>query len=167
MKRTNRQVAVILTKDVDGTGFAGELLQVRAGFARNFLLPKQLADVAIPRLRKEREKQIAAAEARREKEVAARQELAETLAAEPIELTLKVGPDGQVFGAVTATDVAKALAAKKIELTTRDLSGLPLKSLGRHTVSAKLGLGVGVQIPVEIRGQQAATPAEPKTEAAA
>ena len=167
MKRSNRQVAVILNQDVEGTGFTGELLTVKPGFARNFLIPRKLADIATPALEKERQKQIAEAEARREKEVAERQKLADSLAAEPIELSLKVGPDGRVHGAVTATMVAKALKDKKAEVPTQQLSGLPLKSLGRHSVSAKLGLGVVAQLAVEVRGEQAKAPAKEKPKATA
>lgn len=156
MKRSTRQVAVILTKDIEGTGFTGELLTVKGGFARNYLLPQKLAEVATPKLQAEREKQIAAAAARREQEVVDRQALAEKLTAAPLKLKLKVGPDGQVFGSITANAVAKELkAAHKVDLTAHQLTGLPLKSLGSQTVSAKLGLGVVAQVPLEVSGESA------------
>jgi large subunit ribosomal protein L9 len=155
MKRANRHVSVILEKDVEGTGFAGELLTVKPGFARNFLLPNQLAAVATPKLKAERDKQIAAAAKKREDEITARHELAEELAAEPVKLKLKTGPDGQVFGSLTARDVATAVKTqRKQEVDAKHLTGLPIKRLGSHIVSAKLGLGVTAQIHVHVDGEQ-------------
>jgi large subunit ribosomal protein L9 len=154
MKRANRHVSVILEKDVEGTGFAGELLTVKPGFARNFLLPSQLATVATPKLKAERDKQIAAATQKREAEVAARHELAEKLSAEAVVLKLKTGPDGQVFGSLSARDVATAVKDQhKLEVDPKQLTGLPLKHLGSHDVSAKLGLGVTAQIHVNVEGE--------------
>lgn len=151
MKRANRHVAVILEADVEGTGFTGELLQVKPGFARNYLLPKQLAIVATPKLQAERQKQIAAAVAKREAEVTACQELAAQLEAEPVTLKLKVGPDGQVFGSLSATETVKAVKAqRKLSVETKQLSGFPVKRLGIQTVSAKLGLGVTAQITLQV-----------------
>lgn len=151
MRKSKQQVAVILNADLPDVGFAGELLVVRPGFARNFLLPNRHAELATPGKRKQRETEIAKAEARRQSEVTDRQGLATDLGAEPLKLTLKVGPDGQAFGSITATEVAKQLKAqRKLEVAAKQLSGLPTSQLGRQTVSAKLGLGVSAQIPLEI-----------------
>jgi large subunit ribosomal protein L9 len=167
MKRSNRQVPLILNEDVAGVGFAGELVRVRAGYARNFLLPQNAAVVATPQLEKDREQEIAKATARREQEVADRKELARTLAAEPVVVTLKTGPGGRVFGSVTATEFAKQVKEqRKAVIEAKQLHGLPLHGLGSHTVSAKLGLGVVALIPVRVNGEAAAATAA-KTEATA
>ncbi len=158
MKRANRHVSVILEKDVDGTGFAGELLNVKPGFARNFLLPNQLAAVATPKLKADRDKAIAAAAKKREDEITARNELADKLSAEPVKLSLKTGPDGQVFGSISARDVAAAVKSQlKLEVDAKHLSGLPVKQLGSQTVSAKLGLGVTALVHLHVEGEQAKT----------
>jgi large subunit ribosomal protein L9 len=158
MKRANRHVSVILEKDVEGTGFAGELLTVKPGFARNFLLPNQLAAVATPQLKAERDKHIAAAAKKREDEVAARHELADQLAAEQITVKLKTGPDGQVFGSISARDVAAAVKTqRKLEVDAKHLTGVPIKRLGSQSVSAKLGLGVTAQIHVQVEGERTKT----------
>lgn len=157
MKRAHRTVSVILEADVDGTGFTGELLTVKPGFARNYLLPKRLAVVATPKLAGEREKQIAAATAKREQEIAARQELADQLGAESVKLSLKVGAAGQVFGSLTASDVAGAIKdQRKLTVDPKQLSGLPTKRLGDQTVSAKLGLGVSALIHLDVEPERAA-----------
>lgn len=150
---------MILNADVEGVGFAGELVTVKAGFARNFLLLKQQADVATPAMVKQREADIAKAEKRRTDEVAKLQETADKLSATPVKLSLKVGPDNRTFGSVTATEVAKQAAEQlKADLSAQQLSGLPLKALGRHTVSAKLGLGVVAQLQLDIKAESAKAP---------
>jgi large subunit ribosomal protein L9 len=154
MKRSNRTVPLILNEDVEGVGFKDELVQVKAGFARNFLLPKNVGVLATPALQKDREAQIAKATARREKEVEDRQEVAKTLAAEPVVVSLKVGPGGRVFGSITATEFVKQVKEqRKVTLETKQLHGLPIHGLGAHTVSAKLGLGVVALIPVKVNGE--------------
>ena len=154
MKKSKQQVSVILNADVPDIGFAGELLVVRPGFARNFLLPRGHAELATPAKVAQRETEIAKAEQRRASEVTEREALATEIAAEPLQLKLKVGPDKRIFGSVTATEVVKQLKAqRKLELTTQQLSGLPIKHLGRHQASAKLGLGVTATITLEIEGE--------------
>lgn len=164
MRRSHRQLPVILRDDLEGIGFAGELVRVRAGFARNFLLAKGLAAVATPERIAEREKDIAKAEERRRKETAAREELAAALAETPVELQLKTGPGGQVFGSVTAAEFAKAVKEqRKLDVDPKQLGGLPLSALGPGQVSAKLGLGVTAQVPVVVKGVKAAkAPAKAK-----
>lgn len=163
MKKSKQQVAVILNADVPEVGFAGELLVVKPGFARNFLLPGGRAELATPARRKQREQEITKAESRRTKEVAEREALAEEIAAEPVQLKLKVGPDQRVFGSITASEVVKQLKAqRKLELTTQQLAGLPIKHLGRHQASAKLGLGVTAPLALEISGE----PVKPKEDSA-
>lgn len=164
MKRSTRQVSVILNEDVEGVGFAGELVTVRAGFARNRLLAGGLASVATPKLQAERKAEIAKADARREKEVADRQKIAEALEAEPLALILKVGPNGRVFGSITAAEFTKQVKAqRKVELDPKKLHGVPIAGLGSHTVSAKLGLGVVAQIAVQVTGEKAPAKAAAKT----
>lgn len=159
MKRSHRQVSVILNEDIEGVGFTGELVSVRPGFARNRLLAGGLATVATPKLQAERQAEIAKAEARREKEVADRQQVAESLAAEPLALTLKVGPNGRVFGSITAAEFAKQVKAqRKIDVDPKKLHGVPIAGLGSHTVSAKLGLGVVAQVAVTVTGEKAPAP---------
>lgn len=156
MKRSHRHVDVILNEDVEGIGFAGELLSVKAGFARNFLLATGKADVATPERQAKRQADMVKATARRESEVAQRQKVADKLNAAPVHLSLKTGPGNQVFGSITAADVAKQLKTEhKIELDAKQLHGLPLKQLGRSMVSAKLGLGVVGQVTLEIAGEAA------------
>lgn len=160
MKSSKHAVRVILAADVEQIGFSGELVTVKPGFARNYLLPQRLAELATPERQKQRAKDIAQGEARRQAEVDQRQELMKTLAEEPLALTLKTGSGKRVFGAITARDVAAAAKAQRqVELATEQLSGLPIKALGTHSVSVKLGLGVVGQLTLVITGK--ASPATP------
>lgn len=157
MKRSNRHLPVILNEDVDGLGFAGELANVKSGYARNFLLPTKLAVLATPKLIADRKADITKATARRESEVTRLKELAEQLGAEPVKLKLKVGPAGQVFGSVAVADLTKAVKdQRKLELSAKHVTGLPLKTIGSATVSAKLGLGVLAEIHIQIAGEKTA-----------
>ncbi len=157
MKRSHRHVSVILNKDLDGIGFAGELLSARAGFARNFLLNDGRAEVATPARIKQREAELAKAKQRREEEVTNRNTLAEKIAASPMEATLKTGQNNRVFGSITVVDVAKKLKSDHgLEIDKNHLHGLPIKQLGTSQVSVKLGLGVTAILNVVVTGQQAA-----------
>jgi large subunit ribosomal protein L9 len=158
MKRSHRHVSVILNKDLEGIGFAGELLSARAGFARNFLLNDGRAEVATPAKIKQREAELAKAKQRREEEVTTRTALAEKIAATPMETTLKTGQNNRVFGSITAVDVTKKLKADHgLDIDKSHLHGLPIKQLGSTPVSVKLGLGVTATLNVVVTGQQAAT----------
>lgn len=157
MKKSKQAVSVILNQDLDGVGFAGSHVVVKPGFARNYLLAGGRAVLATPQLLTERAAEIAKAEAKRQAEHQAREELAEKLAASPLTTTLKTGPKGRVFGSITATEIVKLLNQQhQLSLTAQQLGGLPLKTLGSHAVSVKLGLGVTATVPVEISGQAAA-----------
>lgn len=154
MKRSHRHVAVILNEDVEGTGFAGQLVNARAGYARNFLLMDGRADVATPDRVKQRESEIAKAEGRRQAEISRLQEVAQAIESESLKMTLKTGPNNRVFGSVTANDVVKTLKERKVELATAQLHGLPIKRLGDSPVSVKLGLGVSAILNVNVSGQR-------------
>lgn len=155
MKRSKQAVAVILNQDLENVGFAGELITVKPGFARNFLLMRNRADIATPGRRQKREAEMAKATDRRQAELGKMAELAEKISAESLNVTLNVGLNNQIFGSVTAAEVAKLLKEKHgLGVKTSDLSGLPIRSLGSHTVSAKLGIGMTATVPLEVSGRK-------------
>lgn len=167
MKRSKQQVSVILNTDTENVGFAGELVTVKPGFARNYLLVGGRADVATPKRKAEREAETAKAAERREQEIAKLQELATAIQAHPMQATLKVGPTGHVFGSLGANDVVRYLKeAHKLTVKTSNVSGVPVKGLGSHTVSVKLGVGVTAELPVEVTAEKTAAPAEEEAEPA-
>jgi len=142
---------VILQTDVDNVGKSGELVKVRPGFARNFLIPRKLAvpatNAAINRL--EHEKAVALARADKTKKEALA--LAEKIGQLKITIARPVGEDEKLFGSVTA---------KEIELETKKLGthvdrkkmqlAEPLKALGTFEIPVKLMPGVATSFKVEV-----------------
>lgn len=142
---------VILREDVKSLGKAGELVRVRPGYARNFLLPKGLAYEA-----SEGNKQRIAAETRArttrlEAEKGAAQAFAARLAAAAVTLTGKAGEEGKLFGSVTAQDIAEALAQQGLEVDRRRIElEHPIKLLGFHTVTVRLHPEVHAEVRVQV-----------------
>ena len=126
---------VVLTQDVDKLGLRGDVVNVARGYARNYLLPRGLAEVATPGLVKELEKR----DAQRARHDAKTVEEAQTIAkrAESVELRFDVnaGPTGTLFGSVTATNVADRLwDEQKLRVDRRKLRMETIKRIGRYTV---------------------------------
>jgi large subunit ribosomal protein L9 len=146
-------IQVILQQDVDKLGKSGELVRVRPGFARNYLLPRQLAVTATTAAvrRIDHEKTVAAAKAEKSKKEA--RELAAKVDALRIKITTKVGDDGRLFGSVTSKDIENAVKAqgggitvdrKKIELKE------PIKAVGEYALVVKLVSDVTATLKVEV-----------------
>lgn len=130
---------VILRDNVDKLGKAGELVKVKPGFARNFLLPKGLAYEATPGNKKRIEAEAKSRLAKQTAERAEAEALAARLNGVKISLTRKAGEENRLFGSITSQDVADALAAaghpvdkRKIELEH------PIKTLGFHAVPVRV-----------------------------
>ena len=142
---------VILRDDVKTLGKAGELVRVKPGYARNYLLPKGLAYEAT----EGNKKRIAGeSRARATKQAVERdeaQKVATVLAGLVITLTAKAGEGDRLFGSITAQDIAEAVAAKGHQLDKRRIElEHPIKSLGTHTVPVRLGSDVHVDLTVTV-----------------
>jgi large subunit ribosomal protein L9 len=144
-------IQVVLRQDVEKLGKSGELVRVRPGFARNYLLPRQLAvaatDAAVHRI--EHEKAVAVARADKLRKEA--QAVAERLGALSLRIVQKAGEDGRLFGSVTAKDVEASLKAQGIEIDRRKIQlAEPIKAVGTHEVSVKLATDVSATLKVEV-----------------
>lgn len=144
-------IQVILQQDVDKLGKSGELVRVRPGFARNFLLPRQLAvpatNAAVRRI--EHEKAVALAKAEKAKKES--RELATKIDALAVKLTLKAGEDGRLFGSVTAKDLENAVKAQGFALDRKTLKlAEPIKQVGSYAVPVKLLSDVTATLKVEV-----------------
>lgn len=142
---------VILHTDVKNLGKAGDLVKVRPGFARNFLLPRSLAvpasESAVKRV--EHDKAVAAVRAERVKKEAS--DLAAKLANVTLKLTQRAGDDGRLFGSVTTKDIEAALKAAGLEIDRKKLHAVDaLRTLGTHEVKAQLHHDVTATFKVEI-----------------
>jgi len=129
---------VILREDIDKLGARGEMVKVAAGYARNFLLPKKLA-VAATHLRKEA-KQKGEAE-----------ELAKLVGAVTVTITRKAGESDQLFGSVTANDIADALTLQHFNVERRRIQlDEPIRTLGEHKVTVRLHREVTADVTVNV-----------------
>lgn len=142
---------VILREDIEKLGNRGQVVKVAPGYARNFLLPKRLAVAATESNRKivEQERQ---AHLRKEAKVTAdARDLATLLANVSITISQKAGENDQLFGSVTAKDIADALEQQHYSIDRRKvLLEEPIKSLGEHKVAIRLHKDVTVEIPVHV-----------------
>lgn len=145
---------VILMEDVPGLGYTGDLVRVSPGYARNYLLPRNLAAPATDATRKRVEKRKVEADARRSQHREAALVLAERIKA--LELTLKVksGSEGKLFGSVTALDIVGALKAQGVEVEKQQVViGEAIKSVGAHKVTVKLMQDVSAELKVQVAAE--------------
>jgi large subunit ribosomal protein L9 len=134
---------LILREDVENLGKGGELVEVKPGYGRNFLLPRGLAVLANPKNVRELEHQRQIASAKAAKMKASAEAVAKRLAETPVTLKRKVGEQDKLYGSVTAMDVAEALAARGLELDRRSLElPEPIKTTGDFEVPVRLHSGV-------------------------
>lgn len=134
---------VILNKKIDKLGDVGDVINVKDGYARNFLLPGGVAEISTP----ERAAQIKALKEKEkvklEKEVQDAQMLAEKLAHTSCTITMQAGEEERLFGAITAADAAKALAAEGINIPKKKIIlDEPIKKLGIYNILVKLAPNV-------------------------
>jgi large subunit ribosomal protein L9 len=130
---------LILREDVENLGKGGDLVDVKPGYGRNFLLPRGLAVAANPRNVRELEHQKGVASAKAAKLKASAEAIAKRLAETPVVLKRKAGEQEKLFGSVTASDIAEALAARGLQLDRRSIDlAEPIKMLGAFEVPVKL-----------------------------
>jgi large subunit ribosomal protein L9 len=142
---------VILREDVAKLGHRGELVKVKEGYARNFLLPRKLAVAATAGNRKMVEQEKAAAVRREAVERGDAEKLASQLTGLAITVTRKAGDDGHLFGSVTGLDVSDGLAAKGFTIDRRKVHiDDPIKYLGEFDVPIKLHRDVVAHIKVQV-----------------
>ena len=144
---------VILTQDVKGKGKRGQMVEVSDGYARNFLLPKKLAQEATAdNINTMRMNDKALAE-RQAKERAEALEISKQLKAFTVVVAAKGGGAGRLFGSVTNNEVAEALAQQKgIQLDKRKIVlDEPIKQAGTYTVKCKLGYEINADLKVEVK----------------
>ena len=142
---------ILLREDIDSLGGRGEIVKVKAGFARNYLLPRGYAILAtkgnIKQVEKEREILL--------KKAAAEKSTAEAQLAQMKEISFnferKAGESGTLFGSVTSIDVANALTEKGYEIDRKNIIlKHPIKEIGDYTIPVKLHREVTLEIPITV-----------------
>ncbi|HIC89601.1 MAG TPA: 50S ribosomal protein L9 [Anaerolineae bacterium] len=143
---------VLLLKDVEGLGEAGDLREVARGYARNYLIPRGLAMVATPGAVKQAHQIKEAAQQRRERELFAARSLAEKIEEITLQFTARAGESGRLYGSITSADIALALEqATGEEIDKRNiLLERPIRDLGVHDIPIKLHGEVTPTVRVEV-----------------
>jgi len=142
---------VILRAEVPNLGKSGDIVKVRPGFARNYLIPRGLAVVADRRNKRllEHEQRIAAAKYEREKR--ASESLAQRLTQMRLVMRVRAGEEGRLFGSVTNLDLERALAEQGVTVERRRIRlEEPIKALGEYTVPVHLPAGVVAHVTVVV-----------------
>ncbi len=142
---------VILREDVKALGKAGELVRVKPGYARNFLLPRGLAFEATEGNKKRIAAETRARGARDQAERTEAERFAATLGAVTLTLKGKAGEEGKLFGSITSQDIADALAAQGHQVDRRRIElEHPIKTVGHHTVAVRLHSEVHAEVRVSV-----------------
>jgi large subunit ribosomal protein L9 len=155
---------VLLVQPVEGLGGEGDQVKVRAGYARNYLLPRKIA-VTLSASNKKHIDALKKRRAEREQsDLNAAQELAKKLEKTSLAFAVKTGEGGRMFGAITAQDIHDKLVASGIDLDKKKIHLFtPVKTLGKHTVKIKLHADVTVEVGFDVVSENPIEPvaAEP------
>ena len=146
---------IILVKDVENLGYANDIVEVKPGYANNFLIPQGLAKVATPTARKilaENLKQRAHKDAKIQADA---QAMADKMANLPLVFKMKAA-DGKIFGSVTSQMIAEAMAAKGVEIDRKNITIEPFKTLGAYTAEVRLHKNVKGTINFTVEAEQSA-----------
>lgn len=145
---------VILTQDVDNLGKAGELVSVRPGFGRNYLVPRGLAVTATVRNKNRLDHEKALIEKRVAKERAVANDLATRINGMTLQFERQTGEDEKLFGSVTSRDVAEQLKRANVEIDHRWVHlDQPIKALGKYEVPIRLAAGVTATLKFWVVGK--------------
>jgi large subunit ribosomal protein L9 len=152
---------VVLKEDVDHLGLRGEVVNVARGYARNFLLPRGLAEVATPGLVQELERRDAQRAKHEAKSVDEARAIAQRLEGRELRFDVNAGPTGALFGSVTATNVADRLwETEKIRVDRRKLGMDTIKRIGRYTVPFEVFTDVVAELKLVVAPEGEELPPE-------
>ncbi len=141
---------VVLQKDVKNVGKVGDVVTVKNGFARNFLLPRRLVVEATETRVKEWQHLQKVSEAKKKKAVAERKEMLGKLSGITLTFKMVAGEAEKLFGTVTAHDISKELEAKGFSVDRRDIEVEPIKILGQHKATVSFGDDLKSEITISV-----------------
>lgn len=146
---------VILMKEMENLGDVGDVVDVKPGYARNYLVPRGFAIRAtksnLARIEEEREHLVAAAE----REIEKATELASEIEGQSLNFPVRAGEEGKLFGSVSSSDIADALADKGIEIDRRTVQlAEPIKQLGTYKVPIRLSAEVQPEVTVWVVAEE-------------
>ncbi|MFI5133688.1 MAG: 50S ribosomal protein L9 [Chitinophagales bacterium] len=143
---------VILIQDVDNLGAANEVVKVRNGYARNFLLPRQLAIEASPGNRKQLEEKMKQVKKKEDSMLAEMNSVVEKLKEAPLKIGAKTGTSGKIFGSVTSLQISRAIREQKgYEIDRKKISIVDeVKELGTYKANIEFGNGQSTEVEFEV-----------------
>jgi large subunit ribosomal protein L9 len=149
------QVEIILGEDVYGLGTAGDLVSVKPGYARNFLLPTGKAQVATKERVKELEHQKRVIADRTAKEMTDLESLKNKLEATALTFSAQAGDEGKLFGSITTQHIAEQLAEKGLKIDRRKIAlHESIKSIGEHTIGVRLRNSLIAELKVTVEAAE-------------
>ena len=152
---------ILLIQPVEGLGGEGDQVRVRAGYARNFLLPRKIAIPVTVANRKQIDALRKAREIREARELDGAKALAEKIEATRIAIAVKTGEGGRMFGAVTAADLHAKLAEAGVTVERKRLAlHTPIKTLGQHSTKVRLHPEVSVELTFDVVSENPIVPTE-------
>jgi large subunit ribosomal protein L9 len=144
-------VKVLLENDVENLGTGGEVVRVRSGFARNFLLPRGLAVIATPGSLKRVDELKRAAAVRKQAEHAAAEELGKKISGVKVTIERAVGEEGKMYGSVTTRDIEEAFTKAGVPVDKRKIDlAEPIKQLGSFEVPLRLSASLTTNLKVDV-----------------
>ena len=142
---------VILLSDVEHVGLRGDVVSVARGYARNYLLPRQLAEPATPARVAELQKRDSLRARHEAKSGDQAREIADTLSKTVLRFEVKAGPTGSLFGSVTPTDIADELwSTAKVRVDRRKIETDPIKRIGRYEIPIGVFEDIRVDVKIEV-----------------
>ena len=147
---------VILIQDLANLGFKNDIVKVRDGYGRNYLLPQKIAIIANESNRKQLAENLKQQAHKAAKLLADAQALEAQLAETVIEVKVKANEDGKIFGTVTTQQIADALKAQDIDVDKKVITVEPIKELGEYEATARLHREVKATIKINVVAEAAA-----------
>lgn len=139
---------IILKKDVANLGDAGEVVEVKTGYALNYLVPQGYAAIGTPSALKQHEETVRQRAHKEAKNIAEAEAKAAKLSAAPVQVAVKVGESGKLYGAVTSAQVAAALEEKGFEVDKKNVEVPEIKELGEFEAKVKCYKGVFADVKI-------------------
>lgn len=147
---------VILKEDIIGLGYKDEIVDVKPGYGRNYLIPTQKAIIASPSARKVLAENLKQRAHKLEKILNDAKELAEKLSkVEPIKIAMKVSATGTIYGSVNNVQIADELKKQGFEIDRKIIVMKDVKEIGAYTATVKLHKEVSVEVPFEVVAEEA------------
>lgn len=141
---------IILKQDIETLGYKDQIVNVKPGYANNFLIPQGYAITATASAKKMLAENIKQRAHKEEKMVSDATAIVAKLEAMVITLSVKANESGRIFGSVTSTDVEQAIAAKGVELDKRSIKVPAIKEIGSYTASVRIYKEIGAEVKIEV-----------------